>query len=226
MRILLVEDEPYTAEMLARGLREQTYAVDVAAEGHAALEKVAVNQYDLILLDILLPGLNGFELSQRWRKEGLSVPILMLTALDQVPDRIQGLDGGADDYLTKPFDFDELLARIRALLRRGPQLADPVLVIDTLQLDTRTHKVHRGNQPIVLTAKEYALLECLARDAGKVMGRQEISERVWDEEYDAFSNLIEVYIQRLRKKVDRAGERPLIQTRRGEGYSLGPEGHA
>ena len=154
------------------------------------------------------------------------MPILMLTALDQIPDRIQGLDTGADDYLIKPFDFDELLARIRALLRRGPKLAHPVLVIDNLQIDTRTHKVYRDQQPIELTAKEYALLECLARDAGKVMGRQEISERVWDEEYDAFSNLIEVYIQRLRRKIDRQGQRPLIQTRRGEGYALGSESHA
>ena len=226
MRILLAEDEPHTAGMLARGLREQAYAVDVAADGPAALEKAAVNQYDLILLDVLLPGFNGFQLCQRWRQEGLSVPILMLTALDQIPDRIQGLDTGADDYLIKPFDFDELLARIRALLRRGPKLAHPVLVIDNLQIDTRTHKVYRDQQPIELTAKEYALLECLARDAGKVMGRQEISERVWDEEYDAFSNLIEVYIQRLRRKIDRQGQRPLIQTRRGEGYALGSESHA
>lgn len=226
MRILLVEDEPHTAAMLARGLREQTYAVDVAAKGSVALEKAAVNQYDLILLDILLPGFNGFELCRRWRQEGSSVPILMLTALDQVPDRIHGLDIGADDYLIKPFDFDELLARIRALLRRGPKLADPVLVIDNLYIDTRTHRVYRDQQPIELTAKEYALLECLARDAGKVMGRQEISERVWDEEYDIFSNLIEVYIQRLRRKIDRQGQRPLIQTRRGKGYALGPENHA
>ena len=226
MRILLVEDEHHTAEMLARGLREQTYAVDLAASGPDALEKAAVNPYDLILLDILLPGVNGFELCRRWRQEGRSQPILMLTALDQVPSRIQGLDTGADDYLIKPFDFDELLARIRALLRRGPQLADPVLVVDNLQIDTRTHRVYRDQQWIELTAKEYALLECLARDAGKVMGRQEISERVWDEEYDPFSNLIEVYIQRLRRKIDVPGQRPLIQTRRGEGYALGPELHA
>lgn len=223
MRLLLVEDERQTAEMLARGLREQSYAVDIASDGMGALEKMAVNQYDLVLLDVLLPGIDGFELCRRWRGNGVSVPILMLTALDQVTDRVQGLDDGADDYLTKPFDFGELLARIRALLRRGPKLVNPVLEVDDLVVDTRTRRVRRGSRPIALTAKEFALLECLARDAGKVMGRQEISERVWDEDYDAFSNLIEVYIQRLRRKIDGSGQRSLIQTRRGEGYYLGPE---
>ncbi len=220
MRLLLVEDERQTAEMLARGLREQTYAVDVAEDGMVALEKAAVNHYDLILLDVLLPGVDGFALCRRWRAQRLTVPILMVTALDQVADKIQGLDEGADDYLGKPFDFDELLARIRALLRRGPKLADPVIQIADLTIDTRTRRVHRGTRPIDLTAKEFAMLECLARDAGKVMGREEISERVWDEGYDAFSNLIEVYIQRLRKKIDGPGQRALIQTRRGEGYYI------
>lgn len=220
MRLLIVEDERPTAEMLARGLREQTYAVDVAVSGPAAVEKVAANQYDLILLDVLLPGTDGLALCRRWRNEGRSVPILMLTAMDQVSDRIQGLDEGADDYLSKPFEFDELLARIRALLRRGPQLLNPILQVDNLFIDTRTRRVRRGTRNIELTAKEFSLLECLARDAGRVMGREEISERVWDEEYDAFSNLIEVYIQRLRRKIDLDGGRPLIHTRRGEGYAL------
>jgi DNA-binding response OmpR family regulator len=220
MRLLIVEDERHTAYMLARGLREQTYAVDIAHDAAAALEKVAVNQYDLLVLDVLLPGMDGFALCRRWRKEGLTFPILMLTALGQVSDRVQGLDEGADDYLSKPFDFEELLARIRALLRRGPKLLAPTLEIDDLVIDLRGHRVQRGAQLIDLTAKEFALLECLARDAGKVMGRQEISERVWDEDYDAFSNLIEVYIQRLRRKIDRPGHRPLIHTRRGEGYCL------
>lgn len=220
MRLLIVEDERHTAQMLARGLREQTYAVDVAFDPAAAIDKVAVNQYDLLLLDVLLPGVDGFTLCRRWRNEGLMVPILMLTALGQVSDRIQGLDDGADDYLSKPFDFDELLARIRALLRRGPKCLTPTLQVDDLVIDLRTHRVHRGPHPVELTAKEFALLECLARDAGKIMGRQEISERVWDEDYDAFSNLIEVYIQRLRRKIDRPGFRALIHTRRGEGYFL------
>ena len=223
MRLLIVEDERRTAEMLARGLREQAYAVDVAVDGPAASEKVATNQYDLILLDVLLPGIDGLTLCRRWRSEGRSIPILMLTAMDQVTDRIQGLDEGADDYLSKPFDFDELLARIRALLRRGPKLVNPVLQVDDLYIDTRTRRVRRGQRVIELTAKEFSLLECLARDAGRVMGREEISERVWNEDYDAFSNLIEVYIQRLRKKIDTDDRRPLIQTRRGEGYSIGSD---
>ncbi len=223
MRLLIVEDERHTAHMLARGLREQAYAVDVALDPATAIEKVAVNLYDLLLLDVLLPGIDGFTLCRRWRTEGLMVPILMLTALGHVSDRIQGLDEGADDYLSKPFDFEELLARIRALLRRGPKCLAPTLEIDDLVIDVRSRRVFRAEQSIELTAKEFALLECLARDAGRVMGRQEISERVWDEEYDAFSNLIEVYIQRLRRKIDRPGLRPLIHTRRGEGYFLTSE---
>lgn len=223
MRLLFVEDEHDTAQMLAKGLREQSFAVDLAFDGRSALEKVAVNQYDLILLDVMLPSISGLDVCDQIRKSGVSVPILMLTALDQIPDRIEGLDRGADDYVTKPFDFGELLARIRAILRRGPGLIDPIILVDTLAVDTRTHKASRSRRSIELTAKEYALLECLARDGGKVMGRQEISERVWNEEYDPFSNLIEVYIQRLRKKIDIAGERPLIHTRRGEGYVLAAE---
>ncbi len=209
--------------MLARGLREQTYAVDVASDGLAALEKAALNRYDLILLDLLLPHIDGFELCRRWRGEGVATPILMLTALDQVSDRVHGLDEGADDYLSKPFEFEELLARIRALLRRGPKLVNPVLEVEDLVVDTRTRRTRRGIRWIDLTAKEFALLECLARDAGRVMGREEISQRVWDEDYDAFSNLIEVYIQRLRRKIDGGEPRPLIHTRRGEGYYLGAE---
>jgi two-component system copper resistance phosphate regulon response regulator CusR len=220
MRLLVVEDERNTAEMLARGLREQTYAVDVAWDGLSAMQKVARNFYDLILLDVLLPGMDGYALCKRWRCNGVSTPILMLTALGQVSDRIFGLDEGADDYLSKPFEFDELLARIRALLRRGPRLLNPVLQIDDLNIDTRSRQVCRGDRRIELTAKEFALLECLARDAGRVMGREEISERVWNEDYDACSNLIEVYIQRLRRKIDGPNKRSLIHTRRGEGYVL------
>lgn len=221
MRLLLVEDEQNTADMLAKGLREKTYAVDVAGTGELAIHKALVNNYDLILLDVMLPGRSGFEVCEELRRTGLTAPILMLTALDDVPDRIQGLDTGADDYLAKPFHLDELFARVRALLRRPPRLLDPVLKIDNLEIDTGSHQVRRNQQPIELTAKEYALLECLAREPMKVMGREEISERVWDEQYDPFSRLIEVYIQRLRRKIDLEGERPLIHTRRGEGYWFG-----
>jgi DNA-binding response OmpR family regulator len=221
VRLLLVEDEQNTADMLAKGLREKTYAVDVAGDGIVAIHKALVNKYDLILLDVMLPGPSGFEVCEQLRRAGLTIPILILTALDDVPDRVQGLDTGADDYLAKPFHLDELLARIRALLRRPPKLIDPVLKIDNLEIDTRSHQVRRDQRLIELTAKEYALLECLAREPTKVMGREEISERVWDEEYDPFSHLIEVYVQRLRKKIDLEGERPLIHTRRGAGYWFG-----
>jgi DNA-binding response OmpR family regulator len=221
MRLLLVEDEKNTADMLAKGLRERSYAVDVADDGDAAINKALVNKYDLIVLDVMLPRRSGFEVCEELRRSRITAPILMLTALDNVSDRVQGLDTGADDYLAKPFHLDELFARIRALLRRGPKLLDPVLKIDNLEIDTRLHQVRRNEQSIELTAKEYALLECLARENGKVMGREEISERVWDEEYDPFSRLIEVYVQRLRRKIDLESERPLIHTRRGEGYWFG-----
>ena len=224
MRLLLVEDEVDTAEMLAKGLREQTYAVDVAFDGPAAIEKAYVNPYDLLLLDVLLPGLSGLAVCEQLRAAGFVFPILMLTARDALEDRVQGLDQGADDYLAKPFHFEELVARIRALLRRGPRLLDPVLRVDNLAVDTRSRQVYRSGQLIEMTAKEYALLELLVREAGKVLGRQHISEHVWDERYDPFSNVIEVYIQRVRRKIDTPGQIPLIHTRRGEGYRLGIEG--
>ncbi|MEO8596156.1 MAG: response regulator transcription factor [Candidatus Solibacter sp.] len=221
MRILLVEDEEDAARVLAKGLREQAYAVDVAHDGEAALAKTAVNDYDLILLDILLPGRSGLEVCAELRASGQSTPVLMLTALDEVHNRIHGLDQGADDYLGKPFDFDELLARIRALLRRGPRLEQVSLDIGDLHLDTRSHTATRGGRRIDLTAKEYALLEYLARRRGEVVGRADISEHVWEETYDPFSNLIEVYIQRLRKKLEDCPGPRLLHTRRGQGYLLG-----
>jgi len=220
MRILLVEDEPDAAAVLARGLREHTFAVDIAATGAEAIERVHTNPYDLVLLDVLLPGMNGFKVCSAIRQLGVTCPVLMLTALDAVASRIQGLDCGADDYLCKPFDFGELLARVRALLRRRPAFQNPVIQIDDLTVDTRSHLVRRAGEAIDLTAREYALLEYLARNPGKVVGRAEISEHVWDETYDPFSNLIEVYVQRLRRKLDRPGKARLIQTRRGEGYVL------
>ncbi|MGB8701703.1 MAG: response regulator transcription factor [Thermosynechococcaceae cyanobacterium] len=226
MRILLVEDEPDAARMLAKGLREQAYAVDVATDGEAGSYQASVNDYDLILLDCMLPRKDGFAVCRDIRAAGLSVPILMLTALDAVPDRIAGLDLGADDYLTKPFDFQELLARIRALLRRGTTLQPDLIQVADLVIDTRSRVVKRSDRLIDLTAKEYALIEYLARCAGAVVSRAEIAEHVWDETFDPFSNLIEVYVQRLRRKIDQGHTHKLIRTRRGEGYILTAESTA
>ena len=224
MRILVVEDEPSAATMLAKGLREHAYAVDIAGDGHTALEQVSVNDYDLVLLDVLLPGMGGLELCRRLRADGAAVPILMLTARGGLDQRVEGLDAGADDYLPKPYHFPELLARIRALLRRGPALARAVLAIDDLSIDTRARSAERDGRRIQLTSKEFALLEYLARRQGEVVGRAEIAEHVWDDSFDPMSNLIEVYIQRLRRKVDDGHPVKLIRTRRGAGYSLEPSG--
>ncbi len=223
MRILLVEDEPDAARMLAKGLREQAYAVDVAADGEAACYQAAIADYDAIVLDILLPRKDGLQVCGQLRSEGASVPILMLTARDSVEARVLGLDSGADDYLTKPFDLAELLARLRALIRRGARPPLPErLQIGDLELDTRGHRVAKRGRDVPLTAREYALLEYLARRAGEVIGRAEIAEHVWDENYDPFSNVIEVFVRRLRKKLDDPGSESLIRTRRGEGYELVP----
>jgi two-component system copper resistance phosphate regulon response regulator CusR len=221
MRILLVEDEPEAAGLLAKGLREQSYAVDITVDGDAALEAVAINDYDLVVLDVMLPRRDGFEVCRALRASQSSVPILMLTARDAVSDRVTGLDAGADDYLTKPFNFDELLARVRALARRQPVLRRRVLQVGDLRLDTAARRVRRGDRPVELTAKEYALLEYLAGRAGDVVTRTDIAEHVWDDSYDPFSNLIEVYVQRLRRKIDDGAAVPLIHTKRGQGYILG-----
>jgi two-component system copper resistance phosphate regulon response regulator CusR len=220
MRILVVEDEPVAASLLAKGLREHAYAVDVADDGSAALEQVGVNDYDLMILDVLLPGITGLELCSRLRAEGVTVPILMLTARGGPDQRVEGLDAGADDYLPKPYHFPELLARIRALLRRGPALASSVIAVEDLMVDTRARRVARAGRTIQLTTKEYALLEYLARRRGEVAGRADIAEHVWDDSFDLMSNLIEVYIQRLRRKVDDGHPVKLIRTRRGAGYML------
>jgi DNA-binding response OmpR family regulator len=224
MRILLVEDEPSAAAMLAKGLREEAYAVDMAADGEAALTQAFVNDYDLIILDVVLPGRDGFGVCRELRTNGVTVPVLMLTARDAVEDRIEGLDSGADDYLPKPFDFEELLARVRALLRRRPAMYPETITVGNMSLDTRSRHVTRAGQSIDLTAKEYALLEYLARRAGEVVSRTDISEHVWDESYDPFSKVIEVFIQRLRRKVDEGHALKLIHTRRGEGYMLTTKG--
>ena len=220
MRILVVEDEPVAATVLAKGLREHAYAVDVASDGPAAFEQATVNDYDLMIVDVLLPGMNGLELCGRLRAGGVSSPILMLTARGEPDQRVQGLDAGADDYLPKPYHFPELLARIRALLRRGPALASQVLQIDDLTIDTRARRTERAGRPVQLTTKEYALLEYLGRRRGEVVGRADIAEHVWDDSFDPMSNLIEVYIQRLRRKVDDGHTVKLIHTRRGAGYTL------
>jgi two-component system copper resistance phosphate regulon response regulator CusR len=220
MRILVVEDERVAAEVLAKGLREHAYAVDVAGDGVTALEQAGTNDYDLIVLDILLPRINGLDLCRRIRAEGLAMPILMLTALGGPDERVEGLDAGADDYLPKPYHFPELLARVRALLRRGPALAPSVLSFHDLTLDTRARRVERAGRPIPLTTKEYTLLEYLLRRRDEVVGRADIAEHVWDDSFDPMSNLIEVYIQRLRRKIDNDQPVKLIHTKRGAGYTL------
>lgn len=220
MRILVVEDEPAAAAVLAKGLREFAYAVDVAGNGDAALEQIGVNDYDLVILDVLLPGINGLDLCRQLREARIAVPILMLTARGGLDQRVEGLDAGADDYLPKPYHFPELLARVRALLRRGPHLEAPILAVEDLTMDPRARRVERAGEPIQLTSKEYALLEYLMRRQDHVVGRAEIAEHVWDDSYDPMSNLIEVYIQRLRRKIDDRHPTKLIQTRRGAGYML------
>lgn len=220
MRILLIEDEPSAAKMLAKGLREHSYAVDVVGDGETALYQISIYDYDLLILDIMLPRKDGFEVCREMRASGATVPVLMLTARDLVEDRITGLDLGADDYLTKPFDFRELLARMRALLRRREALSPAVLVVADLEIDTHSKRVKRAGSDIQLTVKEYGLLEYFARNVNRVLGRAEIAEHVWDENFDIFSNLIEVYVQRLRRKIDDGHRVKLLQTRRGEGYVL------
>jgi two-component system, OmpR family, copper resistance phosphate regulon response regulator CusR len=221
VRVLLVEDEPSAAHMLAKGLREQTYAVDVAGDGETALFRVSTTDYDAVILDIMLPVRDGFAVCRTIRASGSAVPILMVTARDAVDARIEGLDCGADDYLVKPFDFGELLARLRALIRRGrlPLLPER-LVVGTLALDTRSRLVRVRNHDVALTAREYALLEYLARRAGDVVSRADIAEHVWDERYDPLSNVVDVFVQRLRRKLDHDDSESMIRTRRGEGYQL------
>ena len=220
MRILVVEDDCVAAAVLSKGLREHTYAVDVAADGSTALEQASINDYDLIVLDILMPGISGLEVCRRLRAEGIAAPILMLTARGEPDQRVEGLDVGADDYLAKPYHFPELLARVRALLRRGPALTPSVLSFHDLTVDTRARRVERAGRAIALTTKEYALLEYLLRRPGEVVGRADIAEHVWDDSFDPMSNLIEVYIQRLRRKIDDLHPVKLIHTQRGAGYSL------
>jgi DNA-binding response OmpR family regulator len=221
MRLLLVEDEPFAAGLLAKGLREHAYAVDVAPDGRVALARVSASDYDLVVMDLGLPDVDGVELCRILRHGGVTAPILMLTARDAVQMRIAGLDSGADDYMTKPFDLDELLARLRALQRRGARAPLPEQVqVGPLALDTRAQLATCDGRVLPLTTREYALLEFFARHAGQVVGRAEIAEHVWDDAYDPLSNVIDVYVQRLRRKLASAGGDALIKTRRGAGYVL------
>ena len=219
MRVLLVEDEPRAAEVLAKSLREQAYAVDLAKNGREALYQASLTDYDAIVLDVMMPGPNGIEVCRELRRTGSNVPILMLTARDAVDSRIAGLDSGADDYLTKPFDFGELLARLRAVIRRGRlPLTPAILNVGALRVDLRARQVVRQGLPVKLTSREFALLEFLLLHAGEVVGRAAIAEHVWDSPFESMSNVIDVMIQRLRRKLDEPNVASLIVTRRGEGY--------
>jgi DNA-binding response OmpR family regulator len=223
VRVLLVEDEARVAQVLSKGLRETSYAVDVARSGEDALYQAAITDYDAIILDVMLPGIDGFEVCRELRRLGSHVPVLMLTARDAIESRIAGLDSGADDYLVKPFDFRELLARLRAVIRRGQKPQSPtVLTVDDLRIDLRSRQATRRDRIIKLTSREFALLEFLAIHAGEVVGRSAIAEHVWDASFESMSNVIDVLIQRLRRKIDDPARESLITTRRGEGYMLSP----
>jgi len=220
MRILVVEDEKKVASFIKRGLKEKGFAVDVAHNGDDGGFLAEVNPYDLIVLDIMLPGKDGIALCRQLRSAGVNAPVLMLTARDDVQDKVSGLDAGADDYLTKPFAFAEFLARVRALVRRaGPEKTSRMRV-DDLELNQVTHRVTRSGRSIELTATEYALLEFLMRHANEVVTRTMISEHVWNNDFDSFSNVINVYINYLRKKIDQGHDRVLIHSIRGVGYML------
>jgi two-component system, OmpR family, response regulator len=223
MRVLVVEDAERMARLLRRGLGEEGYAVDVVGNGEDAVWMASENPYDAILLDVMLPDFDGFEVCRRIRKAGQWAPVLMLTARDAVSDRVAGLDVGADDYLAKPFAFTELLARLRALMRRGGGERPPVLTVDDLTLDPATKLVRRGDQTIALTPKELSLLEYFMRHPEEVLTRSRLIEHVWDFAYDGDSNVVEVYVRYLREKVDRPFGRHSLETVRGIGYRLRSE---
>lgn len=220
MRILVVEDDKKVAGFIKKGMEEETYAVDVAHDGEDGLYLGEQNQYDMIILDLMLPKLNGLEVLTRLRKKKVNTPVLLLTAKGEVEDKVDGLNKGADDYLTKPFAFSELLARIRVLLRRGKVEAKTVLQCNNLTLDLLSHKVKRNNVDIELTSKEYSLLEYFMRNQGKVLTRTMIAEHVWDYNFDTFTNVIDVYINHLRKKIDKNHPKKLVHTLRGVGYVM------
>jgi two-component system, OmpR family, response regulator len=220
MRVLIVEDDEKMAGLIRRGMEEEGIAADVAARGKDALRMAVATQYDAVVLDLMLPGMHGLEVCARMREAGIWSPVLMLTALDEIDDRITGLDHGADDYLVKPFAFGELHARLRALMRRGPVETPPVLEVGDLRLNPATHQVWRGDQPIQLSLKEFSLLETFMRQPGESFSRERLLEHVWDDRYDGRSNVIEVYIRYLREKIDRPFGVRSIETVRGVGYRL------
>ncbi|MDB5057600.1 MAG: two component transcriptional regulator, winged helix family [Chloroflexi bacterium] len=220
MRVLVVEDEARIARFIQRGLEEEHHAVDIAVDGDEGTTLAAINDYDVILLDILLPRKNGLAVLRELRERNVNVPILMVTAKDSVEDKVAGLNIGADDYLTKPFAFDELIARLNALARRRSLDRAPLLRVDNVTLDPLTHEVRRGDRVIELTNKEYELLAFLMRRPGHVLTRTQIAEGVWDLNFDNESNVIDVYIRYLRKKISAGNERPLIHTVRGVGYTI------
>jgi DNA-binding response OmpR family regulator len=223
MRVLLIEDYRPLQNSLAKGLREEGFAVDATGDGKEGLWYATGNDYDVIILDLMLPGLDGLSLLERLRTKGKRDPVLILTAKDSVSDRVKGLNLGADDYLIKPFAFEELLARVRALVRRGYQQKNPCVEIEDLRIDTAAQRVWRDGQEVVLTSREYVLLEYLALRAGQTVSRSDIWEHVYEFESSATSNVVDVYVGYLRKKLDGEGRRPLIHTVRGRGYRLGVE---
>jgi DNA-binding response OmpR family regulator len=220
VRVLLIEDHKPLVRALRKGLEEEGFAVDTAVDGEEGAYKAQTADYDVIILDLMLPKEDGLSLLQRWRRAGLKSHVLVLTARSSIDDKVRGLNLGADDYLTKPFELEELLARLRALVRRGHQIKDPVVRVHDLEIDTATRTVKRGGQSIHLTPREYALLEFLAFHRGKVVTRSMIWEHLYDEHDESTSNVVDVYIRYLRNKIDKDFELPLILTRWGEGYML------
>ena len=224
MRVLVVEDERKLGELLRRGLGEEGYAADLADRGEEALWMAQAVSYDAIVLDVMLPGADGFEICRRMRGNGVWSPVLMLTARDAVDDRVSGLDAGADDYLAKPFAFEELLARLRALTRRAPAERPPVLEVGDLRLDPAAHKAWRGDHELVLSAKEFALLELFMRQPGVTLSRTQLLDGAWDMAFESRSNVIDVYVRYLREKIDRPFGRRALETVRGIGYRLREDG--
>jgi len=221
MRVLIVEDEPKIAAAVKKGLEQERFSVDVVHDGESGLSYGASDDYDVIVLDRMLPGgMDGADIAAKLREDGIKTPILMLTAKDQVPQRVEGLNAGADDYLIKPFSFDELVARLRALLRRPSKTDAPILKVADLEMDAATASVVRAGQDIQLTAREFALLEYLLRNAGQVLSKDKLIQHVWSDEDDVLPNTVEVYMGYLRTKIDRPFDQPLLHTVRGFGYKV------